>query len=558
MKISPRTALVILLIGAAFVRIWGAWAIMPTMDEIQFFIIAQGSSISDIWERARAEVHPPLVWILRHYLLCISDDFFFHRLISAFAGLLSVWGSYMLGKELFRDRAAGLTLAAGLAFMPAAVTASITLRNYSFLMLFGIWALLLLCRWLHKGKAHNLVGFALLIMLAGASHFSGFLIAGICGLAGGLYLLLQRKPKACVLLCASYIPLLALGAFFYSYYLAPGTTIPMWKTYLLATGFTPEAKETGLLPQLVIPLISYFSPFIQAVNETIFSDAATQEMMQKAVILGSFALMLLYSVGLIVLRRHRLALLLAVMLWVIAIPLSLADVYAISANRHNFFMLPFFLLPPAALFAPVTQKLNAASLIILVIAFAAVNEAVIWKDPDLRFKNEDYEAGQLYLNEHLRPGDAIVTGPMGAHFYLHYAQHKGRLPYHTYTDVPYYNYTTLLAPFASPYKPYSSWEPFRNELAKRIEDGTIAPSANLWFVQYGWKSGEVWALMQCEAAHPYMENFMSRENIAIFSIRADRLAELLKNDTAWQVCYHGFKPLVIGTPFPKITLGWEP
>lgn len=557
MKLSSCTALIILLTGAAFARIWGAWAIMPTMDEIQFFIIAQGASIADIWERARAEVHPPLVWILRHYLFAISEDFFFHRLVSAFAGLFAVWGSYLLGKELFQNRAAGITLAAFMAFMPAAVTASVTLRNYSFLMLFGVWALLLLCRWLRKGKTHNLLGFAVLIMLAGSSHFSGFLMAGICGLAGGLYLLIQRKFPAFMLLCTAYIPLLALGAFFYTYYLAPGTTIPMWKTYLLATGFTPETKDHSLMAQLVIPIISYFSPFVQAVNETAFSDAAVQDMMQKAVILGSFGLMLLYTLGLIMLRKHGLALLLTLMLWVIAIPLSLADVYAISANRHNFFMLPFFLLPLAALFAPITTRLNATALIMIVIALVTVNEAVIWKDPDLRFKNEDYEAGQSYLHKHLRLGDAIVTGPMGAHFYLHYAQHKGKLPYHTYVDVPYYNYTTLLAPFASPYKPYSSWEPFRDELAKRIEDGTIPTHANVWFVQYGWKSGEVWALMQCEAMHPYMENFMSRENVAIFSIRASRLAELLKNTTAWNVCYHGFKPLVIGTPFPKITLGWE-
>ncbi len=555
MNTSHKTALLIVLTGAAFVRIWGAHAIMPTMDEIQFFIISQGNNIFDIWERARAEVHPPLVWILRHYLLCISDDFFFHRLVSAFAGLFAVWGSYLLGKELFRHRTGGLTLAAFMAFMPAAVTASITLRNYSFLMLFGVWAMLLLCRWLHKSKAHNLLGFAVLIMLAGASHFSGFLMAAICGLAGGLYLLMQRRFAAFALLCASYVPLLALGAFFYAYYLAPGTTIPMWKTYLLATGFTPQSAESGLLPQLVIPLISYFSPFVQAVNETAFSDAATQEMMQKAVILGSFALMLLYAIGLFALRRHRLALLLAVMLWVIAIPLSLADVYAISANRHTMFMLPFFLLPLAALFAPLAEKLNAASLIILVIAFVAVNETVIWKDPDLRFRNEDYEAGQSYLSEHLQPGDAIVTGPMGAHFYLHYAGHKGRLPYHHYVDVPYHNYTTLLAPFASPYKPYSSWQPFRDELVKRTEDGTIPPHANLWFVQYGWKSGEVWALMQCKAAEPIIQNFMSRENIAIFSMKADALSAFLADTQSWEECYKDFKPLVIGTPFSKVERG---
>jgi hypothetical protein len=186
---------------------------MPTMDEIQFFIISQGNSLSEIWERARAEVHPPLVWILRHFLLMVSDDFMFHRLVSVVAGLGAVWAAYLLGKAILGKKPAGLTFAAAMAFMPVAVTSSITLRNYSFLMLFVMWAILLLWRWLEKGKLHNLIGFAALILLASASHFSGFLVAAVCGLWAGLLLLTERRFNIFLLLCVAYVPLLLLGAF---------------------------------------------------------------------------------------------------------------------------------------------------------------------------------------------------------------------------------------------------------------------------------------------------------------------------------------------------------
>lgn len=560
--ISPftcRSTLTAIILGAALVRVWGLWDYMPTMDEVQFFIIAQGGSIAELWQRARAEVHPPLVWIARRYLLMLTDDFFVHRLFAVTAGVLTVYGTYFLGKALFRNRSAALLTAFLMAFIPSSVIASMSLRNYAFLMLFAVWGLMFFVRWFNYYKPHNLLLFIIFIASASASHFSGFLIAAACGLGAGVVLLWGKQWQKLALLCVAYIPIAALGIFFYLHYLAPGTTIPMWKHFMLETGYTPKNPETGIIPQLVIPLIAYFSPFLQAVHKGEMVSEAWIPLAQMLVLLGSIVLLALYALGIMKLKKlSPIGFALVLALWAIAIPLSVLGVYPLSANRHNVFMLPFFILPLVALLIPITTKLLTSSyrtpaLVALITTCIFINQTVIWHDPDFCLKNGEYQQGQEFLHNHLAKGDAIVTGPMGAYFYLIYAYDMGKTPYHDYTDKPYFNESTLLAPFGSPYKPYNSWRQFRDNLQNRLNDGSVNTDANIWFVQYGWKNQEVWMLMQCNIAKPLMQNFMSRDGVAIFSIKVSALTEFLKDHEAWEICYKNYKPLVIGTPFKQQT-----
>src|SRR5437868_4196786 len=87
---TSQWALAFVVAGAMFLRIWKLWLYVPSMDEIQFLTISRPQALAEIWRRGQAELHPPLAWFIRHYLLVLSQDIFTQRLFSVAAGLLAI------------------------------------------------------------------------------------------------------------------------------------------------------------------------------------------------------------------------------------------------------------------------------------------------------------------------------------------------------------------------------------------------------------------------------------------------------------------------------------
>src|SRR5207249_316823 len=152
-------------------------------DELQFLTISRPADLAEIWRRAQAEQHPPLAWFIRHYLLLLTQDVFSQRLFSVGAGLLSVLGMYQCGKQA-GGRSAGLFCAAAMAFVPIAVISAMTLRNYALFMFFLTWSLMFFLRWQTWHRPRDLIAHTSLMVLACATHFSGFLVAAACGVTG--------------------------------------------------------------------------------------------------------------------------------------------------------------------------------------------------------------------------------------------------------------------------------------------------------------------------------------------------------------------------------------
>jgi uncharacterized membrane protein len=168
-------ALLAILLGGLWVRINGVSEYYLNPDEMQFLIIAKGEPLTEIWRRGLAELHPPLAHFIRHYLLMITPDVYYQRLFSAAAGMVSVLGMYRLGLQL-RGKFLGLFCAALMAFLPVAVSTSITIRNYAFFMAFLSWALYYFMCYQMGQKRSDLFYFSLLLFLASATHFTGFLV----------------------------------------------------------------------------------------------------------------------------------------------------------------------------------------------------------------------------------------------------------------------------------------------------------------------------------------------------------------------------------------------
>lgn len=546
---------VIILAGGLFLRVWGGWKYLPGMDEMQFMIISAADSWGEVWRRAQAEIHPPLAWFIRHSLMLITTDFFPQRLLSAVAGMAAIAGMYRLGKIL-SGVGLGLFCAAMLAFSPSAVTISLTVRNYAFLVPFIIWALVFFCRWQQREHTKDLAGYCIFLFLACATHFSGFLVAIACGLVEGLRLLQLKRWRTLGLMAALHIPLLILSVVLYHYYLVPGATLSQWKQFMIATGSPPPAPQN--IPTVLLYVLAYFFPFLAMASNKDFANSSWGEAFQLFSFGCGLIILLFYVAGLLRMRKEGLPVYkLILVMWGVALAASMSGLYPFSATRHNYYFFPFFILPFAYLCTPLARTILAYRMgplmaIALVAASIAVEEMTLWYEPDFSITWAEFNSGQDYLETHLSSGDAIVTEWLGAYYYLLYAKDTGKTPYDRYTDIPYFNHTTILAPYGPPIRPYSDWHSFHDTLMKRLEEGKISPHSQIWFVDYGWRNLDIWTLMECKQAAPLMDNFFSRENVLIFSINAKSLTNFLEEDAVWKDCYKGYAPLVVGYPFHAV------
>lgn len=551
-KRPPIFLLAAILLAGLFARSWGIWEYQFSPDEMLFLIIAKGETLGEVWRRGLAELHPPLAHFIRHYLLLLPDGPFIQRLFSVAAGMAAILGIYQFGRAL-RGQWAGVFCAGCMALLPVAVSASMTIRNYAFFMAFLAWALVFFARYLHRRQRHDLIIFISLMVLAAATHFSGFIAAAICGLCAAFWLLREKRTRELAFLCFSYTPLLLLALSFYPYYLTADSPIPTWNRFLAGTD--PAISHTA---GLSTGLLTYFIPFLHLLRHYNIGGAG---ILSSVVLTAAIGLMALHTFGLYRMRTSPYAFSLVLTAWLVALAAAGSGFYAFAGTRHNYYFLPFFILPFwYALEVPINKLLfkryaihTAAALVCLMAVGLKASHIYEWYGEEFSLKHADYEAGQAYLLAHVQPGDAIVTGRIAAYFYLLYSKDAGKTPYASYADFPYFNDTLLLAPYDPPTIPYTDSQPFRKSLQERLITKPVMPAAgNVWFVMYGAKNAEIWHLMECRALQSDIKNFLSRENVVVFSIKRAALTAFLQNTTAWEKCYAGYKPLITAQMFPAV------
>jgi hypothetical protein len=550
-------ALLSILLGGLWVRVCGVSEYYLNADEMQFLIIAKGETLAEVWRRGLAELHPPLAHFIRHYLLMLTPGVFHQRLFGALAGMVSVLGIYRLGFQL-RGKFLGLFCASCMAFLPIAVSTSITMRNYAYFMAFLSWALYYFMRFQMQEKRSDLLYFTLLLFLASATHFTGFLMGAALGISEGMRLALAKRWNNFALLCISFLPLLLLGVFFYCHYLAPGTAGPMWNHLSIEAGGAPN-DFSGRILATSIGIFGYFAPLMTIVEPK-------SDFNLFILIFSSLLLFSVYIIGLFRMYMEKSPILtLMLVMWVIAIFAALANFYPFESNRHNYYFLPFFILPLGYeleyFFHSIHyQRLShffILSVIILTVFFLKQNDIYLKYLKEFPLKQKDFNAGQQFLDQHLQANDIIVTERVAAYFYFLYDKDAGRTPYDSYADVFYHHNTTLLAPFDPPFKPHHNWEPFRDNLKTRLDSNITTQESKVWFVIYGWKNTEIWHLMNCAAIKPQIQDYFSRDGVLIFSIQVKLLSDFLKKNAAWEFCYSGYNPLIRPEQFkanPQISM----
>lgn len=115
-----------------------------TSDDLWHLVMAkQGSVMGVIKANLAEDVHPPLSYLILHFMLKISDNQYFLRCISLVPGVLLIPMIYLLGKE--RIGMAGATVMAFLVtFGEWTTLLSSAIRGYSLMLLcitFALWAM---------------------------------------------------------------------------------------------------------------------------------------------------------------------------------------------------------------------------------------------------------------------------------------------------------------------------------------------------------------------------------------------------------------------------------
>ena len=147
----------IILLGA-YLRIHNLGTQSIWLDEASSYYMSYGNSVSWVWTNAMADRHPPLHFLILHFVSIFSSSEFMLRLPSAIFGILTIPVIYKIGESLFGKKE-GLISAFILSISSIHIFYSQEARMYAQMVLFSIASLYFLYRAYKENKNWMWAGF---------------------------------------------------------------------------------------------------------------------------------------------------------------------------------------------------------------------------------------------------------------------------------------------------------------------------------------------------------------------------------------------------------------
>ena len=188
--------LIISCIIATYIRANGANYYHYSQDESMIFGIANAKSLLQVLQFSLYETHPPILYILLHYWLMISNQIWFVRCFSLIFGIALIPIYYKIGKKLGGEFT-GLCCATLIVFSPICITQSYVLRHYAIMsFLLGITFYLYLL-WRDEFKNKQLILYFIFATLAYCTNFSAIFTIFVIASYETINLFIQRiaSPK---------------------------------------------------------------------------------------------------------------------------------------------------------------------------------------------------------------------------------------------------------------------------------------------------------------------------------------------------------------------------
>jgi MFS family permease len=321
-------------LSGAVARSW-AMDFAPNPDEALHLVLASYPSLGTVVRAIVHEFHPPISYIIDHYLFYVSNGVGFHRLASFIPGVLCVPAGFALGKRC-GGRVTGVVLAILASSSIGLIVQSQVVRAYALLVLATLVALEALLAWVAERQRSAAWRYAIALAVVVGSHYSGWIAAGSIAGAWIFEHIAARRPlRDYRTLVVMHVPagVVALLSFAITLrHMLPGRS----------TGFTEVARwQTDNLrhgPQDLIPHAA------QAMSYLFWPDV------------GWLALGL-GIIGLAILWQHqRLPALAAGLALALACVASAIGVYPLSAARYSLYLFPFVAMGVAEAIATLLRR----------------------------------------------------------------------------------------------------------------------------------------------------------------------------------------------------------
>ncbi len=270
--------------GALWVRVYGLSEYAFNEDELWHLTVADQKSLWDVIQyNFQEEIHPPLSYIIWHFMLQISRNDLWLRMSGIVPAILLIPSIYLFGR-LYIGRVAGYFLALLFAFGVMPVAISTAIRAYSLMMLALTWAAIFVHKYrfetAEKLRKKYLILYSLCALIAiELNHAACFTL-----FAFGLILIFQtfkeKNKKDFLIISAIHLGLASLLAVYayilktyYGFEGIPGFfTIEKCREYLLyyltlflsfAIGY--EFQDSITIAVVLVAIPAFFSvPFILA------------------------------------------------------------------------------------------------------------------------------------------------------------------------------------------------------------------------------------------------------------------------------------------------------
>jgi mannosyltransferase len=161
-----RLMLLVVMVAGSIFRFFLIGKKSIWLDEAYSIAITQRSLIDLLRMTVLTDSHPPLYYLLLKTWLLFSESEAWARSLSAFFSILSIPVMYLLVREVYQDKKAGLLGASLLAFSPFQIWYAQEARMYSALTFFVLASAFFFFRALEKNAVWDWAGYGLMTSLA--------------------------------------------------------------------------------------------------------------------------------------------------------------------------------------------------------------------------------------------------------------------------------------------------------------------------------------------------------------------------------------------------------
>lgn len=416
----------LLTLAGAFARIYGLGIWGYSFDEMWHVYVAKQPTITDVfYTNLTVDGHPALPYIPWHYLLAAYDIPWMARVPSVLAGIACIPLAYLTGKEIFVHKNGGIFAAFFTAFSPLMIEQSDVVRGYMLMMFFLFITLWSVYRYRHTAQFRYMLLYFFSAFGAFSCEFSAAPIIAFAALylVYGIHRQPYRKPFAYSLWAIMHLMLLAYLLWFMQLFFAINSP-DFFKVHL-------SLKPHDSLLTMAARIVIYFCNFINDNNIFLYAGLASA---QQALAIVSFVLLWLAAmVGFTRLLRDRKwhALAASFIPAIITIGLDLDDKISMDTDRHMIgLVIPLIILLYYGgayclrswrnYFTPITL---AVTLILCLFYGAYGNTWRYVRTEEFHLTHEQIKDMFTFLDEHVAPGDAILTDWEGYYHFWENHQH---------------------------------------------------------------------------------------------------------------------------------------